>query len=312
MALRAHRRGGPETLVFERALRPAPGPGNVLVAVRAAAITFAELTWDLSWQTLGGADRTPVIPSHEVAGTIVEVDPLVTDLRVGDAVFGLIPFDRDGAAAEFVAMPAAALALAPLTASPVEAAALPLAALTAWQALVDHAAVTAGEHVLVHGGAGGVGVYAVQLAHLLGARVTATASGEDTAFLQALGADRVIDYTTESFVDLVSDVDVVIDGVGGETLDRSYGVLRLGGRLVTLSTSPSADAARQFGIEATFFVVRPDPEQLARIAELVEDSTLRAVVAATFPLSEGRHAYERGTQPRPPGKTVLVVEGVEP
>ena len=309
-ALRAHRRGGPETLAVEAAPRPGVSAGEVLLAVRAAGITFAELTWDLSWQTLEGADRTPVIPSHEVAGWVVEHHPSVTDLRVDDEVFGLVPFDRDGAAAEFVALPAEALAPAPKTVSGVAAAGLSLAALTAWQALVDHARITAGEHVLVHGGAGGVGVYAVQLAHILGARVTATASGEDDPLLQALGADRVIAYETESFTELVSDTDVVFDTVGGETLARSYGVLRPAGRLVTLGAPPSAEAAADAGIEATFFVVQPDRRQLTQIANLVDAGVLRAVVAATFPLSDGRVAYESGSRPRPPGKTVLTVEEV--
>src|ERR1700735_3419148 len=172
MALRAHTRGGPEQLVYEQAPAPVPGPGEALVAVHAAAITFAELTWDLSWTTRDGRDRTPVIPSHEMSGTVAALGPGTSGVGPGDEVYGLIAFDRDGAAAEYVAMPAAELAARPRSVSHQAAAALPLAALTAWQALVDHAALKAGERVLVHGGAGGVGVYGVQLAAALRGPVT--------------------------------------------------------------------------------------------------------------------------------------------
>ncbi len=167
-ALRAHVRGGPGQLVYEQAPAPAAGPGEALVAVHAAAITFAELTWDLSWTTRDGADRTPVIPSHELSGVIAGLGPGVTNLAVGDAVIGLIDFDRDGAAAEYVAVPATTLAAKP-TRCPISRPRRSRSRLTAWQALVDHAAVAPGERVLVLGGAGGVGVFAVQLAALLGA-----------------------------------------------------------------------------------------------------------------------------------------------
>src|ERR1700691_6103809 len=168
MALRAHARGGPEELVYESAPVPAPGPGEALVAVHAAGITFAELTWDLTWTTRDGRDRTPVIPSHELSGVISALGPGVTGLAVGDEVFGLIDFDRNGAAPDYVTVPAADLAARPTAVSQAETASLPLAALTAWQALVDHADMQAGDQVLVTGGAGGVGVYAVQLAAVLG------------------------------------------------------------------------------------------------------------------------------------------------
>jgi hypothetical protein len=164
MALRAHARGGPEQLVYEAAPVPVPGPGEALVAVHAAAITFAELSWDPSWTTRDGRDRTPVIPSHEVSGTVAGLGPGpgADGLTVGEEVYGLIDFDRDGAAAEYVTVPAAHLAARPRSVSDEEAATLPLAALTAWQALVDHAALKPGERVLVQGGAGGVGSYAVR------------------------------------------------------------------------------------------------------------------------------------------------------
>src|SRR5690242_1326464 len=160
MALRAHARGGAEQLVYEPAPAPGPGPGEALVAVHAAAITFAELGWDLSWTTRDGRDRTPVIPAHEVSGTVTALGPGADGVTVGDEVYGLIDFDRDGAAAEYVTLPAAHLTARPRSVSHVAAATLPLAALTAWQALADYAAVEPGERVLVLGAAGGVGAYA--------------------------------------------------------------------------------------------------------------------------------------------------------
>ena len=304
-ALRAHRRGGPEQLVVERAPVPVPAAGEVLVAVHAAAITFDELTWDETW-TRDGVSRTPVIPSHEVSGVVREAASGVADFAPGDEVYGLIPFDRDGAAADFVCVPAADLAAKPSTVSHAVAAALPLAGLTALQALVDHAGVRPGEAVLVHGGAGGVGALTVQLAAMLGARVTATVRSDAGDLVRGYGAVRVIDVRTETFDDAV--YDVVIDTVGGETLDRSFPVLRRGGRLVTLSAPPPAGRADEYGVTATFFIVMPNRDQLDELAALVDSERLHVEVAETFPLEKGREAFESGRRPgRRAGKTVIVV-----
>ncbi len=306
-ALRAHRRGGPEVLVVERAPVPVPAAGEVLVSVHAAAITFDELAWEETW-TRDGASRTPVIPSHEVSGVVEQIGSGVTDFEPGDEVYGLIAFDRDGAAAEFVAVPAADLAARPSTVSHVVAAALPLAGLTALQALVDHAAVQPGETVLVHGGAGGVGVLTVQLAALLGAHVTATVRSDSRELLGSLGAQRVIDVRAEAFDKAGSPYDVVIDTVGGETLERSYRLLRRDGRLVTLSAPPPAGKADEHGITASFFIVTPSRAQLDELAQLVDGGRLRVQIAATFPLEEGRMAFESGRRSgRRAGKTVIVV-----
>lgn len=307
-ALRAHRRGGPEQLVVERAPVPVPAAGEVLVAVHAAAITFDELTWEETW-TRDGVSRVPVIPSHEVSGLVQAMAPDVTDFGPGDQVYGLIGFDRDGAAADFAAVPAVDLAAKPSTVSHAVAAALPLAGLTALQALIDHAGVQSGEKVLVHGGAGGVGALTVQLAAMLGARVTATVRSDDaTELLRDYGAARVIDTRSEGFDTGAADYDVVIDTVVGEILDRSFRTLRRGGRLVTLSAPPPAGYAEEFGITAIFFVVSPNRDQLVRLATLVDAGRLRVQIAATFPLAGGRQAFESGRRPgRPAGKTVLIV-----
>ena len=307
-ALRAHRRGGPEQFVLEQAPLPRPAAGEVLVAVHAAAITFDELTWDLSWTHLDGSDRTPVIPSHEFSGVVVAVGDGVEEPAVGREVFGLVPFDRDGAAAEFVALPAAALARKPRQLSHVETAALPLAALTAWQALVDQANVTPGELVLVHGGAGGVGLFVVELASSLGAVVFATVrSSDDADLVRSRGASQVIDTDTTRFEDVARDVDVVIDTVGGEAATRSFAVLRPGGRLVTLSAPPDQVAAEAASVRATFFVVTPNADELSELARRADDGSLRPLISETYALADGRSAYESRSRARPPGKTVLEV-----
>jgi NADPH:quinone reductase-like Zn-dependent oxidoreductase len=307
MALRAHQRGGPEQLVYEQAPVPAAGPGEVLVAVHAAAITFAELTWDESWTTSDGADRTPVIPSHEVSGTVAALGDGVTDFAVGDEVFGLIDFDRDGAAAQYVTVPDVNLARKPAAISHPEAACLSLAALTAWQALADHADLALGEQALVLGGAGGVGVFAVQLAAILGGEVTATDTGRNADFVAGLGARQVIVAGSGSSAPQPSGMDVVIDAVGGDALAGAYPMLRRGGRLVTLTAPPSQELADRYGVRAMFFIVEPDAAELAHLGDLVADGRLRVVISQEIPLSEGREAYLSARRPRPPGKTVLVV-----
>jgi NADPH:quinone reductase-like Zn-dependent oxidoreductase len=306
-ALRAHHRGGPEQLVYEQAPNPSPGDDDVLIDVEAAGITVAELGWDLTWETRSGADRTPTIPAHAVAGVVRGVGEAVTGFRPGDGVFGLVPFDRDGAAAELTVAPQSAVAHAPRSLDAAERATLPLAALTAWQALVDHARIGAGEQVVVLGGAGAVGVFAVQLAVAFGAHVVATAAPEHAAFVRDLGADEIVDLSSESLDSRVSGVDVVIDAIGGEVRDRSFRVMRPRGRLVTLGGPAPAELARNARVEATFFVVEPDQLQLRQLAHMADCGVVRPVVSETFPLELGRDAYERRGSDRPPGTTVLTV-----
>jgi NADPH:quinone reductase-like Zn-dependent oxidoreductase len=307
LALRAHHRGGPEVLVYETAPRPTPAGDEVLLEVHAAAITFAELTWDETW-TRDGVDRTPTIPAHEVSGVVVEVGAQVADVDVGTEMYGLIRFDRNGAAADYVAVPAADLAPKPSSVTHTVAAAVPLAALTAWQALRDHARLRPGENVLIHGAAGGVGAFAVQLAREFGARVTATARQADLALVESLGAAQVIDFENEAFDEPGAVFDVVLDTVGGSTLDRSFAVLRTGGRLITLQAPPSQEKAKELDVTATFFIVAPDRAELDELARLIDAGRLRVLVADTYSPNDGRAAFESGTAAgRRPGKTVLVV-----
>ncbi|MER6463906.1 NADP-dependent oxidoreductase [Streptomyces sp. NPDC001228] len=309
-AVRAHKRGGPEQLVYENAPRPVPAAGEVLVSVHAASVTNGELAWDATWTDSfdgSGSDRTPIVPSHEVSGVVAELGPGVTGLSVGDEVYGLIPFTRDGAAAEYVAAPADVLAAKPSRLAHGDAAAVPLAALTAWQALVGKASLASGQHVLVHGGAGGVGSFAVQIAAALGARVTATASARNRDFVSGLGADRVVDYAGERFEDLVDGADVVLDTVGGETLARSWPVLRPGGTLVSIVQPPDADDAAARGARGVFFVVEPDRPGLEAITALIDDGRLTPVVDRVVPLSATRGAYAALESEHPRGKIVIRV-----
>nr|BFE58328.1 NADP-dependent oxidoreductase [Dactylosporangium thailandense] len=309
-AVRAHHRGGPERLVYEQAPRPVPAPGEVLVAVRAASITAGELTWDATWTDSfvpGGRDRTPIIPSHEVSGVVAALGPAVTGTQVGDEVYGLIPFLRDGAAAEYVTVPVDILAPKPATVDHDGAAAVPMAALTGWQALVDHASLRDGQHVLIHGAAGGVGSLAVQIAAGLGARVTATAGGRDRDFVTELGAHEVVDYADERFEDRVNGVDVVLDLVGGETQARSWDVLRPGGVLVSAATPPDARQAAAHGSRGVFFVVEPNGDQLKTVGQLIETGRLAPVVDRVVALPDTRAAYEALQTEHRRGKVVIHV-----
>jgi NADPH:quinone reductase-like Zn-dependent oxidoreductase len=300
-AVRAHG-SDPATLTYETVAVPQPTAGEVLVAVHATAITAGELAWP---------DATPFIPAHDVSGVVARVGERVADLHTGDEVYGLIGFDRPGAAAEFVAVPEVQLATKPATVDHAAAATLPLGGLTAWQALVDHAAIQRGQHVLVHGGAGGVGNFTVQLAAHLGARVTATASAADAAFVAALGADTVIDYR-QRFEEQVKDVDIVIDTVGGETLARSWDVLRPGGVLIGVADPPPAEAAEVHRARGVYFVVEPNGDQLARLARLVDNGSLRPMIGRVFPLSEAATAVITQRDSHIRGKVVIQVRPESP
>lgn len=307
-AIRLHRRGGPEELVLEDAPLPEIGAGDVLVRVFATGITPTELTWDETYQHADGTPRIPTIPGHEVSGVVESVAPDVDELRPGDEVYGLADFPRDGAAAEFVAMRAVNLARKPQSIGHTEAASLPLSALTAWQALFEHGQLVAGQSALIHAGAGGVGSLGVQLAHVRGIRVFATASGRDVAFVRSLGADVVIDYHTERFEEKVRNVDMVFDTVGGDTRERSWRVLKEGGVLVSIFSPIPTGVAEQHGARAIYFIVEGDRAQLDQIAALVDQGKLKPIIAKVFPLAGAREAFEFGAATHSPGKIVLEVQ----
>ncbi|MFL5797248.1 MAG: NADP-dependent oxidoreductase [Actinomycetota bacterium] len=289
---------GVEGLALEEVEVPRAGPGEALIRVHAAAITRDELEWPV--------DRLPAIPSYELSGEVAALGPDVSDLEVGDAVWALTGFDRDGVAAEYAAVPASLLAPKPRSTGHVESAAIPLAGLTAWQGLFDHGRLRKGERVLIHGAAGGVGQFATQLARRQGAHVIGTASGgAGVKDVLALGANEAIDRTAVSLEKAVSPVDLVFDTVGGEALARSTAVLREGGRLVSVAEEPPATVTER--AEATYFVVEPRRDQLIQLARLVDEGTLRAVVDSVFPLSDARAAFERVMKPGKRGKVVLQI-----
>ncbi|MEV6881408.1 NADP-dependent oxidoreductase [Streptomyces sp. NPDC051135] len=304
-AVVVERWGGPEELVEREVERPEPGLNEVLVRVHAAGVN------PVDWKTrasgaLIGWDAVPAV-GWDVSGTVEAVGPGVGLFRPGDEVFGMPRFPRQaGAYAEYVVAPARHLARKPAALTHTEAAALPLAGLTAWQALVDTADVRPGERVLVHAAAGGVGHLAVQIAKARGAYVIGTAGAAKHALVRELGADETIDYRSVRFEDAVSDVDVVLDGIGGGTAERSISVLRDGGRLITLPGPDDVPAAPD-GVRATWMLVEPDHHGLREIAALVERGAVRPVVETVLPLAEAAKAHEIGEQGRTTGKIVLTV-----
>ena len=297
-AIRLHRPGGVDNLAYEDVDTPAPRAGEALVRVHAAAITRDELNWPV--------DRLPAIPSYELSGTVAAIGEGVVDVEVGRAVYALTGFERDGVAAEFAAVPAGRLASKPKTLSHVESAAVPLPALSAMQGLFDHGHLEKDQRVLIHGGGGGVGAYAVQLAHLDGAQVIATASGERVEAARALGADEVIDHMMTDF-SAIGSVDLVFDTVGGDRLVHSLSVLEPGGRLVSVAEEPPHAACADHGVDCTFFIVEPNRNQLDELARLADQNQLQVLVDKTYPLTEAREAFERSLDRRGLGKVVLRV-----
>jgi NADPH:quinone reductase-like Zn-dependent oxidoreductase len=310
-AVRLHRQGGPEQLVYEDAPEPELGAGDALIRVHFTGITPAELTWPDTYRNCDGSERLPAIPGHEASGVVERVADGVSEVSIGDEVYALTAFCRDGAAAEYVAVRAADVAPKPKTLDHAQAAAVPLSALTAWQAFFDHAQLAPGQRVLIHGAAGGVGGFAVQIARWYGAYVIGTASSENRDFLLRLGANEVIDYRHASFEEAVRDVDVVLDTIGGETRERSWQVLKPSGMLISLpGPIPEREAAahnKRGGKHGVFFVVQPNREQLGKIAALTDSGTIRPVIAETIPLAKARQAFERGAAGHTRGKLVLQV-----
>ena len=306
-AIRVHQYGGPEVLRYEEAPRPEPGPGEVLVRIRAAGVN------PVDWQVREGhrrealAYRMPFVPGWDVSGVVEATGPNVTLLTEGDEVYGYPSVVRNGAYAEYAVVPEAELALKPRSIDHVLAASVPIAALTAWQGLFDAGGLRTEQKVLIHGGAGGVGSFAVQLARWKGAFIVATASGRNQEFLRNLGADLTIDYEKTRFDRLVCDADVVFDTIGGDTLKRSWKVLKKGGVLVSTVEEPSAETAAAHGVRAALVSTRADTAQLDEIAKLVDAGMVRPIVEAVFPLNEARRAQELSQTGHARGKIVLQV-----
>jgi NADPH:quinone reductase-like Zn-dependent oxidoreductase len=282
---------------------PHAAENDVIVRVHAAGFTPGELDWPATWTDRAGRDRTPSVPGHELSGVVAGLGYGTTGLSVGQRVFGITDWARDGSLAEYTAVEARNLA--PLAADidhPV-AAALPISGLTAWQALFDHGRLTTGQTVLIHGAAGGVGSIAVQLAREVGARVIGTGRAADRDVALGLGTDAFVDLDAETLED-VGQVDVVLDVIGGEILDRSTALVRPGGTLVTIAAPPRVQPEDG---RAVFFVVEPDRARLADLAARVRDGRLTPIVGAVRPLEEAAAAFAPGR--RTSGKTSIQVVG---
>jgi len=308
-ALRLGERGGPEQFAYEQAPRPYVGIGDALVRVHAASFTPTELTWPSTWVDHAGHDRRPTIPAHEVSGVVEELGYGTVGVTVGQPVYGLTDWYRDGAAADYVGVEARNLAPKPASLSHVEAAAVPLAGLTAWQALFDYGGLVAGQSVLIHGAGGGVGVFAVQLARAAGAVVIGTGRAWARELVGELGAGSFVDVERDRFEDVVGQVDLVFDLVGGEVLERSCSVLKPGGILVSVVEDPNESApARRSDARGAFFVVEADRTELVELARRIDEGQLRPIVGDVLPLARGRDAFERKHGRGSPGKTVLQVD----
>jgi NADPH:quinone reductase-like Zn-dependent oxidoreductase len=307
-AVRIHNYGGSDVLVYEEVPVPEPGSGELLVRVRAASVT------PMDWKMREGYVRQwvdvpmPHILGRALAGDVVAIGPDVTGFAVGDAVCGTVNLMK-GTHAEYAAVPAGEVMVKPAAMDYESAAAVSFSALAAWQALIEAGSVAEGQTVLIHAAAGAVGSLAVQIAKAHGARVIGTASAANAEFVRALGADEVIDYTTTRFEDVVHDIDLVLDLIGGDTQDRSWQVLKPGGILVSLvSMTPEAqEAAAAQGARAAMVATRPDMAQLQQIADLMTAGRVRSAIGTVRPLAEAREVQELSQTGHARGQLVLRV-----
>ena len=283
---------------------PHAAENDVIVRVHAAGFTPGELDWPGTWADRAGRDRTPTVPGHELSGVVVELGYGTTGLTIGQRVFGLADWSRNGSLAEYTAVEARNLAPLPADIDHIMAAALPISGLTAWQGLIDHARLRTGQTVLIHGAAGGVGSIAVQLAREVGALVIGTGRAADRDTALGLGAHAFLDLQADKLDD-AGQVDVVFDVIGGEILDRSAALVRAGGTLVTIARMPTVQPKDG---RAVFFVVEPDRSRLAELAQRLRDERLKPIVGAVRPLAEAPAAFTPGR--RIPGKTIIrITEG---
>lgn len=306
-AIQVHRYGEPEQLVLESISRPVPHVEEVLIRVYAAGVN--PIDWHMR-QGTGPVQpaQFPYIPGADLAGIVEELGPGVIGFQMGQAVYGqTTKRDYQGAYAEYALASTEVLAPKPLNLSFDEAASVPGGAMTAWQALFDHGRLQAGQRVLIHGAAGDVGLFAVQLAKWKGASVIGTASAANAEFLRALGVDTCIDYQSTPFERVAHDVDLVIDPIGGEVQERSWQVLKPGGTLVVLGAPPSQEKAQAYGVRAIKMMMQPSRELLLTITEFIEAELIKTAVARTFPLSEAKRAHELSQTRHGQGRIILHV-----
>ena len=306
-AIVVHEYGGPEVLKYEDVPRPEPKDDQILVRVVAAGVNpvdgmirsgmFETKPYRNSLRILGG----------DIAGVVEQVGSKITKFKTGDPVFAYLSLENNGGYAQYALANEREAAPKPKSLTYVEAAAVPIVALTAWQALVDTAKLSAGQTVLIHGGSGGVGSFAIQIAKAHGAKVIATASTANQDSLKELGADTAVDYTKQKFEDIAKDVDVVLDSIGKDTLARSYGVVKKGGFIVSLVARPNQAQLDKHGIRGAALSVEPNSDELAEMGRLIDEKKIRVIVSQTFPLSEAIKAQEQVATGHTRGKIVLKV-----
>jgi NADPH:quinone reductase-like Zn-dependent oxidoreductase len=304
-AIVANEYGGPEVLKYQDAPKPEPKDDEILVRVVAAAVNPVD-----SYVRQGkfrGAGSLPLIIGYDIAGVVQKTGANAKKFKPGDAVYCYLSVMRGGGYAEFAVAKESETALKPKKISFVEAAAVPLAATTAWQALVDSARIGKGQTVLIHGGSGGVGSFAIPIAKARGAKVIATASTAHQATLKQLGVDQAIDYTTTKFEDVVKDVDVVLNCVRADALARSYGVVKKGGVIVSITDEPDQTECAKHGITCSRMGAHPDSEVLEQLTKLIEGEKIKPIVSQTFPLAEATKAHQQIETRHTLGKIVLKV-----
>jgi len=306
-AIVVHNYGGPEVLKYEDTRRPEPKEDQILVRVIAAGVNPV----DASIRSERGAKffgiTLPFIPGYDIAGVVEKTGAKIAKFKPGDSVYAYLSLKDGGGYAEYAVATEVEAAPKPKSISFVEAAGVPVVALTAWQALIDTAKLSVGQTVLIHGGSGGVGSFAIQIAKARGAKVIATASTANQDLLKQLGADVAIDYTKQKFEDVAKDVDVVLDSVGKDTLARSYGVVKKGGFIVTLVSRLEQAELDKHGIRGASLGVEPNSNELTEIGKLIDEEKIKVVVSQTFPLAEAMKAQEQVATGHTRGKIVLKV-----
>jgi len=306
-AIVAHEYGGPEVLKYEDAPRPEPKEDEILVRVIAAGVNPVDGMIRSGMFAKDKKLASPMILGGDIAGVVEKTGARITKFKKGDSIYAYLSLKNNGGYAEYAVAKEKEAALKPKSISCTEAAAVPIVALTAWQALVDSARLGAGQSVLIHGGSGGVGTFAIQIAKARGAKVFATASTANQDLLKELGADVAIDYKTQKFEDVAKDVDVVLDSVGGDTLARSYGVVKKGGFIATLVADVNQTELDKRGIRGESISVKPNAEELAEIGKLIDAKKIRIIVSQTFPLADAIKAQEQAATGHTRGKIVLKV-----
>ena len=302
-----HEYGGLEVLKYEDVPRPEPKDDQLLIRVIAAGVNPVDGMIRSGLFAKDGSRAFPMILGGDIAGLVEKVGSKITNFKAGDPVFAYVSLDNNGGYAQYALTTERETASKPKSLTYVEAAAVPIVGLTAWQALVDSAKLSAGQTVLIHGGSGGVGSFAIQIAKARGAKVIATASTANQDLLKELGADVAIDYTKQKFEDVAKDVDVVLDSVGKDTLARSYGVIKKGGFIVSIVARLDQTELVKHGIHGAALSVDPNAQELAEIGKLTDQGKIKVIISQTFPLSEAKTAQEQVATGHTRGKIVLKV-----